>query len=131
VRGGGGNFGVVTTFEYRRHPQERVLAGLVVHPWERARDALRFYQGFTRIAPDELTAHALAFCSPDGQPAVAFVVCYCGSLAAGEETLRPLRSWGRPSQDTVQPLAYATWQRMFDEARTIPPTPIGTRRTTS
>ena len=115
VRGGGGNFGIVTSFEYRLHPLGSVLAGLVVHPWAAARDALRFYREFTAAAPDDLTAHALVFTSPDGEPAVGFAVCYAGPTTDGVELLRPLRTWGRPAADTIEPRAYLRWQAMFDE----------------
>ncbi len=88
----------------------------MIHPWAAARDALRFYREFTAAVPDDLTAHALLFSFPDGEPAVGFVVCHAGSPAEGEAVLRPLRAWGRPAADTIEPRAYAAWQRSFDEA---------------
>lgn len=116
LRGGGGNFGIVTSFEYRLHPVGPVLAGLIAHPWERARAALRFYRELSSEAPDELTAHALLFKDADGAPALAFVVCCSGSLVEGEEVLRPLREWGPPADDTVAPVTYTAWQTAFDAA---------------
>src|SRR3712207_2086831 len=70
VRGGGGNFGIVTSFEFDLHPVSTVLAGLIAHPWSQAREALQFYASFVQEAPDELTAHALCFSSPEGELAV-------------------------------------------------------------
>ena len=116
VRGGGGNFGVVTSFAFRLHPIGEVLAGVVVHPWGEARAALRFCREFTAGVPDELTAHALLFNSPEGEPGVGFAVCYAGEPREGEAVLGPLRSWGRPAADTIERRPYAAWQRVFDEA---------------
>src|SRR6266516_6929805 len=70
VRGGGGNFGVVTSFEYQLYAVGQVLGGMVIHPVERARDALKFYREFTRTAPDALTSMAAFLTSPDGAPVV-------------------------------------------------------------
>jgi FAD/FMN-containing dehydrogenase len=114
VRGGGGNFGIVTTFTYKLNPVGPVLAGLVIHPIARAREVLRFYRDFTPTAPDELTTYALLLTSPDGLPVVALACCYCGPIPTGEEVLRPLRQFGPPLADEIQPLAYCTWQSMLD-----------------
>src|SRR4029077_14660310 len=74
LRGGGGNFGVVTSFEYRVHPVGPVLAGMVLHPMAKAREVLRFYRDFARTCPDEMTAFAGLMTSPEGAPVVAIVV---------------------------------------------------------
>jgi FAD/FMN-containing dehydrogenase len=83
VCGGGGNFGVVTSFEYRLHPIGPVLGGMVLHPQEKAREVLQFYREFTRAAPEELTAYCGFLTSPDGIPVVAIIGCYCGPLERG------------------------------------------------
>jgi hypothetical protein len=116
VRGGGGNFGVVTSFEYQLHPVgPMVLGGLLVHPFNQAKDVLTFYSEFSRGVPDELVTASGLLTSPDGHPVVAIAVCYNGPLEAGEEVLRPLREFASPVQDHIQPMPYAQVQRMFDE----------------
>jgi len=114
LRGGGGNFGVVTTFEYRLHPLGQVLAGMVVHPMPRARDVLRFYRDFTAQAPDELTVYAALVTSPDGHPAVAMLVCYSGELEEGERVLAPLRQFGPPLADLIRPMDYLDAIQLID-----------------
>ena len=114
LRGGGGNFGIVTSFEYDLRPVGQLLAGVVFFPLEQARDALRFYREFMATAPDELIAYALFLTSPDGVPLCAIAVCYVGPLETGEQILRPLRSFGRPAADSVQPMSYLEIQSMFD-----------------
>jgi FAD/FMN-containing dehydrogenase len=114
VRGGGGNFGVVTSFQYRLHPVGELLAGAVFFPLEQARGALRFYRDLMATAPDELIAYALFLTSPDGTPLCAIAACYVGSLEAGEEALRPIRNFGRPVADSVRPMSYVELQSMFD-----------------
>src|SRR4029077_18570031 len=85
LRGGGGNFGVVTSFEFRVHPMSTVLGGLVIYPRDRAVEVLQFYRNFTQSAPEELTAYAALVHTPDGIPAVAVIACYCGDLTEGEK----------------------------------------------
>jgi FAD/FMN-containing dehydrogenase len=116
VRGGGGNFGIVTTFEYKLRPVGPVLAGMVVHPLANAREVLRFYREFTHRAPDELTTYALMLTSPDGVPVVALACCYCGSLAAGEQVVQPLRQFGPPLADEIRPMPYQELQTLFNAA---------------
>ena len=117
LRGGGGNFGVVTSFEYQLHPVgPMVLGGMVVHPFNRAKDVLTFYSEFSRGVPDELVTASGLLTSPQGHPAVAIAVCYNGPLEAGEEVLRPLRAFGPPLEDHIQPMPYTQVQQMFDEA---------------
>src|SRR6266700_1553404 len=84
LRGGGGNFGVVTSFEYRVHPVGPVLAGMVLHPMTKAREVLRFYRDYARTCPDGLTAFAALMTSAEGAPVVAIVVGYIGDLTDGE-----------------------------------------------
>jgi FAD/FMN-containing dehydrogenase len=91
VRSGGGNFGIVTSFEFRLHPVGPVLAGKVVYPITRAREVLRFYREYTAQVPEELTAYASLLTTPDGLPAVAINICYCGTLDEGERFVEPIR----------------------------------------
>jgi len=117
LRGGGGNFGVVVSFEFRLHPITTVLSGMLLHPLERAEEALRFYRDFIVTAPDELTVYAGALTTPDGFQALAFVPCYCGeNLDEGLKLLAPLRKFGPPVADIVGPMPYLAVQQMFDPA---------------
>ena len=97
VRGGGGNFGVVTSFEYQLYPVgPLVLGGMVLHPFDQAKAVFNFYSEFSSDIPDELTTACGLLTSSAGSPAVAIVACYNGPLEAGEEVLRPLREFGSP-----------------------------------
>jgi len=115
VRGAGANFGVVTSFEFQLHPVgPGVLGGVVVHPLEKAREALRFYYEYSQSAPDELSADAFFLTSPDGHPVFAISVCYIGSMEQGERVLEPLRRFGPPLADEVGPVAYTELQAAGD-----------------
>jgi FAD/FMN-containing dehydrogenase len=114
LRGGGGNFGIATSFEYRVHPVGTVLGGLVLHPLDRAREMLAFYRDLTATAPEELTAYAALLTSPDGVPMSAIFACYAGPLATGEALLRPVREFGPPVADLICPMSYASIQKTFD-----------------
>jgi FAD/FMN-containing dehydrogenase len=119
VRGGGGNFGVVASFEYKLSPiGPSVTGGLVAHPFERARDMLRFYRDVTAAASDDLTAFAGLIHAPDGSGAklAAMVVCHCGPLAAGEAETRPIKLYGSPLVDTIGPISYCQQNAMLDAA---------------
>jgi FAD/FMN-containing dehydrogenase len=115
LRGGGGNFGVVTSFTYRLHPVSQVLGGLLVHPAERAGELLRFYREQTSRASDELTTFAGLLHSPEGAPISALVTCHCGEPAQAEADMRPLREFGPPLADQVGPMPYTALQSMLDE----------------
>jgi hypothetical protein len=106
VRGGGGNFGVVTAFEFQLHPVGPVLSGKVVYPMKCAREVLRFYREYTSTAPDELTAYACLATTPDGLPAVAISLCYCGPLKEGERAVSPVRRFAAPLVDLIRPRSY-------------------------
>jgi FAD/FMN-containing dehydrogenase len=106
VRGGGGNFGIATAFEFQLHPVGQVLAGKVVYPLQRAREVLRFYREYTSQAPDELTAYASLTTMQDGLPVIAINLCYCGPLEEGERLVRPVRKFGRPLLDLIRPRSY-------------------------
>jgi FAD/FMN-containing dehydrogenase len=123
VRGGGGNFGIVTSFEFEVHHAGIVLAGLVFHPASRAREALRFWREFEATAPVELTAGALLFTAPPapfipedahGAPVVAMGGVFTGDVEVGEKVLQPLREWGSPIADIIQPMPYSAAQTMAD-----------------
>ncbi|MET1003794.1 MAG: FAD-binding protein [Acidimicrobiia bacterium] len=114
IRGGGGNFGVVTSFRYQLHPVGPVLAGGLTYPLHEASKVLPFYDQFAKSAPDELsTAASLAF-DPSGQPTMTIVVCYSGPIEAGERALHPLRAFRTPLQDSIQPTSYRTLQSAPD-----------------
>jgi len=113
VRGGGGNFGIVTSFEYEVHPVgPMVLGGLILHPVARAKEVAQLYREFTSTSPDELTIHLAFVTSPDGQPVVGFIICYSGPLERGEEVIRPLREFGPPIADMAGPMLYTAVQAL-------------------
>jgi FAD/FMN-containing dehydrogenase len=114
VRGGGGNFGVVTSFEFGLHPVTSVLAGFVLYPLIRAREVFRVYRGCVAMAPDELAAAVLITTWADGTPAIAVVVCHAGDLGVGERLVQPVRSLGAPIVDTIRRMSYGELQTMFD-----------------
>lgn len=119
LRGGGGNFGVVTEFEFRLHPVGQVLGGMVLHPLDQARDVLRFYRDFVPTLPDEAEAH-VGLLNPPGAGAVAAVLMgYNGPIEEGERVLAPLRQFGTPIADMVRPMSYGERQVMLDEPNAI------------
>jgi hypothetical protein len=112
LRGGGGNFGIVTSFQYRLHPVgPTVLGGLLIHPITAAKEALQFYREFTPTAPDELTVYSGFATSPDGDPVVASILCYSGPLDQWETIIGPLRTFGTPV-DMVSPMPYTALQAL-------------------
>jgi FAD/FMN-containing dehydrogenase len=116
VRGGGGNFGIVTSFEFQLHPVTTVLAGKVIYPMSRAREMLRFYRDFTAKAPDELTAYASLVTTPHGMPAAEITLCYTGSHAEGERLLEALRRFESPISDMIHPKPYLNTVSMLRAA---------------
>jgi FAD/FMN-containing dehydrogenase len=119
LRGGGGNFGVVSSFEYRLHAVgPTIMAGMIAWPFSQAREVLRFYRDVTESAPDELGSFGGLAHAPDGSGVkIAMIVfAYCGSLADGEEVLRPIKRFGSPIFDTIQPMSYSALNSMFDPA---------------
>jgi len=114
LRGGGGNFGVVTSLEYRLHPVTQVLGGLVLYPLEQAPAVLRFYRDFCRTLPDEAEAFAALLTAPQGMPVVALLLGYNGSLEDGEKILAPARRFGQPIADLVGAVPYTARQTMLD-----------------
>ena len=115
LRGAGHNFGVVTSFEYRLHPVGPILGGMVIHPFERATDVLRFHRDFSAALPDEVTTAAGILTGPDGNLVAAIVAVYTGALDEGERVLAPLRRFGPPVADMIGPIPYTAMQTMTDE----------------
>ncbi len=116
VRGGGGNFGIVTAFEFQLHPAERkVVGGSLVFPLDRARDVLRAYADFLPTAPDELYLDCWVV-YPPGTPGVCgFDACYSGSAQDAERVLAPLRKLGTPLKDSLKSMDYVAVQRSTDQ----------------
>jgi FAD/FMN-containing dehydrogenase len=124
IRGGGGNFGVATSLEYRLHAVGPiVLAGPVFHLLEDAPEVLRFYREFIAAAPDELTTiFELSVAPPapflpeevHGKQIVMMGACYAGAPDEGAEVVRPLKQFGRPIVDLLEPKPYTALQSMFD-----------------
>ncbi len=124
IRGGGGNFGVVVSFEFRIHPVGTVLAGLVAHPIAKAKEALRFWRDFEATAPEEFTAGAALLTAPPapfvpeevhGTHVCGIVGVYNGDLDTGEKAIRPIREYGPPVVDIYQPMPYTAAQAMLDD----------------
>jgi FAD/FMN-containing dehydrogenase len=117
LRGGGGNFGIVTSFDFRLHPVGPVvLSGPVFPPAACAREVLRFYREFSANEPDELTTYAGLLTGPDGAPLVGIVPCFGGPPEQGEKLVERLRKFGPPAVDMIGPMPYVAVQRMFNEA---------------
>lgn len=114
VRGGGGNFGVVTAFEYRLHPVSMILGGMIMYPIERAKEILRLHREFTFNAPDELSSQIALIPSPQGMPVVGVLVGYFGDMAEGEKAIKPLEAFGEPLMKQVGPMPYTVLQSMMD-----------------
>ncbi len=119
VRGGGGNFGVVTSFEYGLHELEPITAGAAFYPFEMTKDVLRFYREFTSSAPDSVLTMAGIMNGPEGSPVagekVAWIgVCHSGPATEGERLLKPIKEFGPPVMDMIGPMPYTALQSMFD-----------------
>jgi hypothetical protein len=114
VRGGGGNFGVVTSFEYRLHEVGPVLGGAVAWPLFQAKRVLRFYDEFAHACPDELSANARFGITEDGTPFLGVGIAWIGALDVGERLLKPLRSLESPMVDAIRPMAFVDLQRASD-----------------
>ncbi len=124
LRGGGGNFGVVTAFEFQLHKVgPEVLAGLVVHPFDDAEKVLKQYRQIVASAPEELTCWAVMRKAPPlpflptewhGREVLVLAMCYAGDLAHGEKATAALRGLGKPIADVVGPAPFAGWQQAFD-----------------
>ncbi len=124
VRGGGGNFGVVTSFEYRLHKLEPITGGMTLYPSSMIEDMFRFYREYTRSAPDSVTAMAGIVHGPEGSPLAGqqagfFGVCHSGSETDGERLVRPIKEFGPPAMDMIGLTPYLAVQNLFDA--TSPP----------
>jgi FAD/FMN-containing dehydrogenase len=118
VRGGGGNFGVATSFEYRLHPVgPMITGGVIAYPFSEAWDALRFFRDTTASLPDELMVFGGLIHAPDGSGTrlAAMVVCHCGSLADGEKAMQPIRAYGTPAMEAIGPIPYSLMNSMLDD----------------
>lgn len=121
--GGGGNFGVVTSFLYKAYPLSTVLGGLIVYPRDAAPAVLRGYRDFMKTAPEDLTVYAGMVWTPDGTPATAIIPCWSGEdFDAGEKAIAPLKTLAEPLMVAVQPMPFPAMQSMLDAAF-----PSGTR----
>jgi len=114
VRGGSGNFGIVTSLQYRLHELGPVLAGAVFYPAAKAAEVLRFFREFSETIPDDLVIQCGSFTTPDKVPVFAVAACYCGEVAEGEKILKPLRAFGPPMADAIGVMSYVQLQSMFD-----------------
>jgi FAD/FMN-containing dehydrogenase len=117
ARGGGGNFGVVTRFEFRLHPRHReVIAGRVNFPWTKAREVLRLWADYAPRAPDDLYLDPLLIIPPGGQPGTAVLeVCYSGPAEKADAALAPLRKLGNPDSDSIGTKDYVAVQSSSDQ----------------
>jgi FAD/FMN-containing dehydrogenase len=115
LRGGGGNFGIVTSFEYRLHPLGPVLGGPILHPIEAAREVFDFHREFSAQAPDELFCEFGLAPLPDGQPGAFQFLFHAGPPDEGERVVRPAREFGRPVEDFLGAHTYCEVQQMFDQ----------------
>jgi len=106
LRGGGGNFGVVVSLDYQLYPLTKVLSGLLLYPLDQARETLRFFDEFIKGTPDELTIQSGFIQMPDGTPVLFLSPTYCGPLEEGDQVLTPLRTFGKPLADQIQPVTY-------------------------
>ncbi len=124
VRGGGGNLGVVTSFEYRLHPVgPEIFAGLIVHPFADARKLLEGYRQVAAKAPEDLTVWVVMRQAPPlpflpaewhGREVLVFAFCYLGAVAKGDAAIAPLRALGKPVAEHVGPMPLTGWQQAFD-----------------
>jgi FAD/FMN-containing dehydrogenase len=124
IRGGSGNFGVVTMFEFALHPVgPEVFGGLVVFPLAQAKDAIMQYRAAAKEMPEELTVWSVARLAPPlpflppevhGKPMIAFAICYTGPIESGPAAVEAVRRFGTPLGEHLGPMPYAMWQKTFD-----------------
>ena len=119
LRGGGGNFGVAASLEYRLHPVGPIITGgIIAYPFSEAWDVLRFFRDVTASLPDELMVFGGLIHAPDGSGTklAAMVVCHCGPPEEGEKAARPIKTFGAPVMDVIGPLPYCQMNTMLDAA---------------
>jgi len=116
IRGGGGNFGIVTSFKYRLHPVETVTAGLVAHPFEKAGEVLRFYRDLTSDLPDEVVMFGGTVHAPDGSGTklAAIVMLDCRPPGTDDGVVRKVKEFGPPVMDALEPMPYPVANTMLD-----------------
>jgi FAD/FMN-containing dehydrogenase len=114
LKGGGGNFGAVSWLECRLHPLATVTSGLIAHPFDRARDVLKFFREITSGLPDDLTIFGGLLHAPDGAQIAVIILCHCGPLAEAEAALEPIKKFGTPILDSIGPTSYEETNRMLD-----------------
>ncbi len=115
LRGGGGNFGVATSFEFDLHPQPMVYAGMVAHPPDRAREVLDLFRTVSESAPDELTTYCGVLAEPEqGQRIAGIPFCWSGDMDRAEDVLKPILAFGPPVMTMAGPMPYAAWNGAND-----------------
>lgn len=127
LRGGGGNFGIVTSFEFQMQKVGPIVAaGLILYPMDKAPDVIKFHREFTAASPDELTTLLLLRIAPPapflpesvhGKPVVGMAVCYAGDAEKGMEAVKELKAFGEPLVDTIQPKPFTAHQSFLDSAQ--------------
>jgi len=115
LRGGGGNFGVVTSFLFQAYPISHIYGGMIVYPRDEAATVLRNFRNFMLEAPDEFTAAFILTSLPDGTPAAVIAACCCADLDRGAKMIDPLRRFATPLLDTVQPMPFPAMQKLAAE----------------
>src|SRR5215468_2957698 len=115
LHGGGGNFGIATSFEFQLHPVGPMLGGILIHRLDKAAEAIKFYDEFTRTSQDELGTFVGFVTSPEGERVMAIFVSYNGAIEEGGRILKPLREFGPPLADMISPMRYVQVQRMMDD----------------
>ncbi len=114
LRGGGGNFGVVSSFEYSLYPVKTTLSGLLAWPRTKALEVMRFFGDFALRAPDDLGLVFACVTGRDGRPAVTVTTCWIGEIEEGMRVLAPIRAFASPSVDTIAEMPYDKVQMMLD-----------------
>jgi len=115
LRGGGGNFGVVTSLEYQLHPMNPIILGGILNwPARHLREVLEFYADYAPRKPDELCIDLFLRSAPGGEPGLSIVVCWSADHAAGEKAIEPIRRLARTAQGAVGPMPYVRLQSIFD-----------------
>ena len=121
IRGGGGNFGIVTNFEFQLHPMQRtVVAGEMTYPIGRTKDILRIYADYSDRAPDELYLDYIMMAPPGVDPFAMIHVCYSGPESKADAALAPFRKLGDPMNSTLKATDYVAVQQSFDGPPRMP-----------
>jgi FAD/FMN-containing dehydrogenase len=124
IRGGGGNFGIVSKFEYQLHKfGPNVVGGMILYTMDQGKAAMQNYRDYTRKAPDDLMAYSGFITTPDGLPVTVILPVWVGDVKDAEKYLAPLRSFGTPIADMVTEMPYVQMQALIDAAA-----PSGIRR---